>query len=609
MRPFWAYARQMLRYPATLAFAMTFAVVSAGSMGAGILGLRPVFEMILSEDGPRGLHELVPSWNERLAKLPGQIAIPDRWVQGFPAGPFSAAAVIFGILGLLTVVGAIANFLHVYLSLTVVNKTLADVRHALFGRMLRLPLLTVTGKGPSDLVNRIIFDTWTLSTGFSTLISKAVADSTKGVVAVGVAVWLDWRMSAVSLAVAPLIYVVIRKLGSKIRRASRGALEHQADVTRTALESLQGFRVVKVHTTEDKQLHAFDTSNRSFLRELNRVRTARALASPLVEVIAIFAVGTMALVAVKAILDKELDRETMIQVLLALGLAGASLRPLTGLVNDIQQSSAAADRLAEVERELPEPGHEPGRPTLAPHVRDLVFEGISLRYPGAEKPALREVTLTIRHGERVAFVGPNGCGKTTLLSLVPRILEPEAGRVLIDGVDISGVSVESLRAQIGVVTQETILFRGTVAENIAYGTPGASHTQVRAAAAKARAEGFIMARPGGFDADVSEQGASLSGGQRQRLAIARAIIRDPRILILDEATSMVDGESEAQIAEALTDFTQGRTCLIVAHRLSTVLSADRIVVMEDGRVVDAGKHEELIVRCDVYKRLFEQPGA
>lgn len=599
----------MLRYPATLALAMTFAVVSAGSMGAGILGLRPVFEMILNEDGPRGLHELIPAWNERLAKLPGHFAVPEDWAQRLPAGPFSAAAVIFGVLGLLTVVGAAANFLHVYLSLTVVNKTLADVRHSLFGRMLRLPLLTVTGKGPSDLVNRIIFDTWTLSTGFSTLISKAVADSTKGVVAVGVAVWLDWRMSAVSLAVAPLIYVVIRKLGSKIRRASRGALEHQADVTRTALESLQGFRVVKVHTTEDKQLDAFDTSNRSFLRELNRVRTARALASPLVEVIAIFAVGTMALVAVKAILDKELDRETMIQVLLALGLAGASLRPLTGLVNDIQQSSAAADRLAEIERELPEPGHEPGRPALAPHHRDLVFEGITLQYPGAQRPALREVSLTIRHGERVAFVGPNGCGKTTLLSLVPRILEPGTGRVLIDGVDVAGVSVESLRSQIGVVTQETILFRGTVAQNIAYGTPGATPEQIRTAAAKARADGFIVTRPGGYDADVAEQGASLSGGQRQRLAIARAIIRDPRILILDEATSMVDGESEAQIAEALTDFTQGRTCLIVAHRLSTVLSADRIVVMDEGRVVDAGRHDELIARCDVYKRLFEQPGS
>lgn len=608
MRPFWAYARQMLRYPATLAAAMTFALLSAGSMGAGILGLRPVFEMIFSEEGPKGLRDLLPLWNEKLAKLPLHVQLPTAWSEKIPNGPATAAAVIFGALGLLTVIGAAANFLHVYLSLTVVNRTLADIRHVLFGKMLRLPLLTVTGKGPSDLVNRIIFDTWNLSTGFSTLISKAIADSTKGLVAVLVAFWLDWRMSAVSLAVAPLIYIVIRKLGSKIRRASRGALEHQADVSRTALESLQGFRVVKVHTTEDRQLAAFDASNRSFLRELNRVRTARALASPLVEVIAIFAVGTMALIAVNAILTKELDRETMIQVLLALGLAGASLRPLTGLVNDIQQSSAAADRLAEIEQAAGEPGHDKSLPALSPHAKEIRFENVVVQYPGAERAAIRDVSLTIRHGERVAFVGPNGCGKTTLLSLVPRILEAGQGRVLIDGVDVSSVSVESLRSQIGVVTQETILFRGTIADNIAYGTPGATEAQVRAAAMKARAGEFIEARPGGYAADVAEQGASLSGGQRQRLAIARAIIRDPRILILDEATSMVDGESEAKIAEALNDFTQGRTCLIVAHRLSTVLTADRIVVMEDGRIVDEGKHAELLARCGVYRRLFEQPG-
>jgi subfamily B ATP-binding cassette protein MsbA len=213
------------------------------------------------------------------------------------------------------------------------------------------------------------------------------------------------------------------------------------------------------------------------------------------------------------------------------------------------------------------------------------------------------VDLVVRHGERVAVVGPNGSGKSTLLSMVPRLFDPDEGdgAVLIDGRDIREVSIRSLRRQIGVVTQETVLFRGTIRENIAYGADDAGDERIIAAARRARAEEFIAAMPGGYDAMVGERGLTLSGGQRQRLAIARAILRDPAILILDEATSMIDADSEAKIAEAIADFTRGRTCLIVAHRLSTVIGADRIVVMDRGRIVDEGRHAELLARCEVYR--------
>jgi ABC-type multidrug transport system fused ATPase/permease subunit len=231
------------------------------------------------------------------------------------------------------------------------------------------------------------------------------------------------------------------------------------------------------------------------------------------------------------------------------------------------------------------------------------FREVGLTYVGAGKPALTGISLTIRHGETVAFVGPNGCGKTTLLSLLPRIFDPQGGAVLVDGVDVRGVSVESLRRQIGVVTQETVLFRGTIRDNIAYGMPQATMAEVESAAKRARAHDFIVGKPGGYDAQVAEQGLSMSGGQRQRIAIARAILRDPRILILDEATSMIDAESEARITEATREFSAGRTCLIVAHRLSTVLAADRIIVMDQGTIVGAGTHAELLERCDVYRSL------
>lgn len=609
MRPFWHYAKTMTRYPATMAAAMGMAVLSAGSLGAGLLGLKPVMELVLGgkdNPPPADFPAAVAMWNERLA--PYHLAIPKALAEALPQGQMTAPVLLFVVLGTLTLLGAIANFGHVFLSLTVVNRALADVRKDVFDKVLRLPLQEVVRTGPTDVVNRIIVDTWNLSTGFSTLISKAVADSTKGVVAAAVAFVLDWRITVVAAVIAPIIAIVIRKLGSRIRRAARRGLEHQADASRTALESLQGFRVVKVHTTEERQLNAFDEANRSILRELNKVRTAKALASPVVEVIAIFAVGIMCLVAIKAIFDGKLDKETMIVVLGALGMAGASLRPLTGMANDIQQSSAAADRLWELQSAMPEPGHDPNLPKMPPHGASVEFRDVKLTYKGADRPALAGVSLTVKFGETVAFVGPNGCGKTTLLSLIPRIFDPAEGLVLIDGEDLRKFSVESLRRQIGVVTQETVLFRGTILDNIAYGMPNATRGQVEAAAKQARAHEFIVAKHDGYDEMVAEQGLSMSGGQRQRLAIARAILRDPKILILDEATSMIDAESEARIAEALAEFKRGRTCLVVAHRLSTVLAADRIVVMEHGLVVDVGRHGELLERCPLYRSLAENQG-
>ncbi len=603
MPAFWHYARKMLRYPATLVAAMLLALVSAGSLGAGILGLRPVLDLIIGERGASPLADTIARWNQDLARF--GLSIPPSWADQVPQGPMTVPVILVAALGVLTLVGATANFLHTYLSLTVVNQTLADIRREVFDRVLRLPLQDVVRIGPTDVVQRIIVDTWSLSTGFSSLVSKAVADSTKGVGALAVACVLDLRVTLLAALIAVPIVAVIRKVGSRIRRASRGAFEHQADVTRTALESLQGFRVVKVHTTEARQLDAFDAHNRRFLRDLNRVRTAKALGSPLIEVIALFGVGAMALVAIKAIFDGELDRGTMILVLGALAVAASSLRPLTGLWNEVQVSAAAAARLLELESARPEPGHDPSLPAIPPHTRDIEFRGVFFTYPGAERPALDRVSLTIKAGETVAFVGPNGCGKTTLLSLIPRIVDPLEGSVLIDGRDIREYGVESLRRQIGVVTQETVLFRGTIAENIAYGEDGATRERVEAAARSARAHEFIIAKPGGYDAPVAEQGLSLSGGQRQRLAIARAILRDPRILILDEATSMIDAESEARIAEAIAEFSRGRTCLIVAHRLSTVLAADRIVVMDHGRIADVGQHAELMERCPLYRSLAE----
>tara|TARA_R110002095_G_scaffold42444_1_gene38761 strand:- start:164 stop:934 length:771 start_codon:yes stop_codon:yes gene_type:complete len=244
-------------------------------------------------------------------------------------------------------------------------------------------------------------------------------------------------------------------------------------------------------------------------------------------------------------------------------------------------------------------------PKLPRHSESLVFNNVSFLYPGGSSRAVANVSLKINAGETVAFVGPNGCGKTTLLSLVPRLFDPNEGQVLVDGIDITRVRVRSLRRQIGVVTQEVVLFKGTIRDNIAYGNTSATDEQIRQAAERARATQFINQLDDGFDTHVGEQGLTLSGGQRQRIAIARAILRDPAILILDEATSMVDAASERLIGEVLATFCTNRTTLIVAHRLSTVLGADRIVVMDNGSIVATGTHDELLESCKLYQSLAQ----
>ncbi len=604
MSPFWSFARRMLRYRVTLLGAIVFALVSAGGLGAGLLGIYPVLEAILGQG--RELPQLAQDLNVRLARV--GIQVPSTWVAALPAGRFTAVVWVMSGLGILTVIGGTANFLHQYLSLTVVQRTVANIRREAFHRVLRLPLRRVVSEGASDTVSRIVNDTNQLDAGLTALLSKAVAQVTKGAAAVAVAFIVHWVIALVAIPTAFVLYLIIRKLGKRIRRASRSALTSQAGLYGAASQALQGLRVVKVHTTERLEAGRFHRFNKEVMRQMLKVRTARALSSPLVEVVSIVVVGALTLLAAWMIIHYGLDQKQFMLTLGALCVAGASVKPLTGIANDIQASGAAAGRLQELMEFEPEPGHDRTLPALPPHRESIGFRAVWFTYPRANQPALRDVNLTIRHGERVAFVGPNGSGKTTLLSLVPRLFDPDGGRgsVLIDGRDVRLFAVRSLRRQIGVVTQETVLFRGTIRENIAYGADDASDERVEAAARRARAREFIEALPQGYGAMVGEQGLTLSGGQRQRLAIARAILRDPSILILDEATSMIDADSEARIAEAVAEFSVGRTCLIVAHRLSTVLGADRIVVMDAGRIVDEGSHADLLTRCAVYRLIAER---
>ncbi len=598
MRPFLSMARLLLNSPGQLALALLLASISAAGLGAGLLSLAPILELILGDTG-RSLHALALEFNARGA----WVAVPDAVVAWLPVDPFASVLAVLSSLACITVIGATANYLHQSISLGLCARVVARVRLDAFRHAIRMPLGEVVRRGPAEFTSRIIRDAAELHGGLVALTNKTVAQVTKGIAAFVAAVIFDWRVVVAAAIAGPVLAIVLRKTGKRIRRGTTGALHHQEILLRVASESLQGLKAIKTSTAEGAMLGRFKQANRAVVREELRARTARALAGPLVESLAILVVIGLAALAAREILRGSMGFEEFLLSLGSLAVAGGAIRPLSGFIADMQAASAPALRLREILDAETEPRRTDASTRLPRHRHWIRIEEVSYTYPGASTRALDGVSLEIRHGEHIAVVGPNGCGKTTLLSALARLVKPDHGRVQVDGLDIADAELQSLRHQVGFVTQDAVIVRGSVADNIALGVPWATREEVEQAARRAHADSFVKQLPEGYDTQVSEQGASLSGGQRQRLSIARAILRDGAILLLDEATSQIDSESEAHIAQAISEFGRERTVIAVAHRLSTMLTADRIVVMDYGRVVGMGAHAELVERCEVYARL------
>ena len=579
-----------------LVAAITFAFISAAGLGIGLLSLGPVLEQILHPENGMGLRAIAENANSN----GGWIHIPEAIVGVLPEKQFDGVLLLIILIWCLTIFGATANFLHQYISQTLATVTIAGIRRELFLHVLHLPLTRVVRQGSSEYLSRIIRDSAALESGFVGLLGKSIAQLSKGFVALAVAVVFDWKIVVVAIVVAPILGVVLRKISKTIRRGAHGSLTAQQDLLRLSSERVQGLRAVKTSTAEELAAAQFDEANARVVKHELRMRTAKAMSSPIMETLAIFVLGALALLAVNSILKGSLPFERFLLSIGSLAVAGASFRPLAAIINDISAASAPARRILGVLSEATE--SDKGK-KLPRHTNSLEFRGATYAYPGAESPAVLAVDLTIQFSEHVAVVGPNGSGKTTLLGMVPRLLEPDSGVILLDGVDIAEAQIAGLRGQMGVVTQEPFIVHGTIGENISLGRSGASQAEIEAAAAASHAAEFIEALPDGYQTVVAEHGASLSGGQRQRISIARSLLRKPALLILDEATSQVDSESEAAIADAIRGI-RDCTVLVIAHRLATVLDCNRIVVMDAGRVVDVGPHAELLERCDLYTRLI-----
>jgi subfamily B ATP-binding cassette protein MsbA len=544
-----------------------------------------------------------------------------------PTRPFWTIVVMFGVISALAMVGNVFRFFHEYLSDKSAVSAVADIRKKLYDHTLHLPLPYFGRHGTSDVTSRLVSDAQGLHDGFKTILGPAVAEPIKAAFTLILASLYSWQLTLFIILFAPLMAAVIKKFGTKVRRASRAAMESSAGMLGQIEGTLVGIRVVKSATAERFERRRYGSIMDDLCREHVKMARYQAFSTPTLETLGMLAVGCVLLLASYLMFETQSNVLTptgFLIVLACLVSIGESLRKMSKLNTVIQRSNAAGSRIFELlDLPIERPKHLPAGEKLV-HMRGLeraiTFDGLSFTYPNTDHPAVDNVTLTIKKGQSTAIVGRNGSGKTTLLSLLPRFFEPSSGTILIDGVDVRRLTLKSLRENIAIVTQDAVVFPGTIAENIAYGHPSvplllrapdsapakALRQQIEAAAAEAFAHDFIMQKPNGYDTRLDGLGAQLSGGQKQRLNIARAILRSAPILILDEATSQVDAESEHLIQNAIERLMQERTTFVIAHRFSTILAADTIVVMEAGRIVGQGKHDELMRDCPTYSGLYER---
>ncbi len=537
-----------------------------------------------------------------------------------PADKFLTLALVLGL-----VIGAVAlkgffEFWQESLVGSIVNLSQFDMRNLFFRRAIHLDVQNFGETGTHELMARFTNDMEILANGQKTIFGKVVAEPLRAIGCVAFACWISWQLTFMFLILVPIALFILTRIGRLMKRATRRLLERMSSIYKILHEVFLGIRIVKAFAREPRERRRFRQATRDYYFKAMWVVNLDALSGPIVEILGVAAVALALLAGAYLVLakqtnfeflgmsirmtDQPLEAESLLTLYAFLAAIADPVRKLSSVFTRIQSACAAADRIFNYMDRVPKiVGNSQGE-VLPRHHQEIEFRNVCFSYDAA-KPLLTGIHLHVQHGETIAIVGKNGCGKSTLLSLVPRFYDPDHGSILIDGIDIRGANLRSLRKQVAIVTQETVLFDDTIYNNIAYGKPNATREEVEEAARRSRAHDFILAKPHGYDTRVGEGGRYLSGGEKQRLCLARAFLINPSILILDEFTSQTDTVAEAEVNQILREFMRGRTTFIITHRLNTLEIADRIVVLDDGNVVASGSHADLLKTSPLYQRLHE----
>jgi subfamily B ATP-binding cassette protein MsbA len=555
-------------YKSWLAIAMVCMVIVASMAGAQAYMVKPMLDGIFFKQD-RAMLKLVP----------------------------------LAILGIFLVKG-LFYFIYNYLLVKVGQSVIRDLRNMLYGHIQSMPLSFFHKNPTGELISRIISDVTLIQGAVSNVLVGILKDTCQVLFLIGVIFYQDWRMASIAMISLPLVIYPIVNFGRRHRRLSRGTQQTTAQVSNILYETITGNRIVKAFCMEKYEVGRFAKTLDTLFAIVMRDTKIRAISRPLMEFLGGVGISLVILYGGSQVLEGKSTPGTFFSFLTALIMIYEPIKGVSAINNVLQQGIAAAERVFEV-LDVKSDVSEKKDAIELPHVTDAIeFTDVRFKYEN-DTEVVKGVNLKVKAGEVLALVGPSGGGKSTLVNLIPRFFDVSSGSLTIDGRDIRDVTLRSLRNQIGMVTQQTILFNDTVRNNIAYGSQNATYEQVKEAARAAHALDFIQQLPEGFDTVIGESGARLSGGERQRISIARAILKNAPILILDEATSSLDTESEWEVQQAIENLVQSRTTFVIAHRLSTIRNADRIIVIQEGRIVEEGTHDSLLPLEGVYKMLYD----
>ncbi|HEX3559331.1 MAG TPA: ABC transporter ATP-binding protein [Pyrinomonadaceae bacterium] len=512
---------------------------------------------------------------------------------------FAALAVV-----LIAAVSALATYGEKYLTTSVGQRIMHDLRHTLYNHIQRLSLAFFERQKTGDLIIRMTSDIDAVQDFVSSALLGILVNALTLLGMLGVMFYLDWRFTLISLAVAPALFILVYSYTRRIKHNARQVKKKEGEIASVVQESFSAMRLIKAFAREDFESRRLDVKSLESVEMALLARSVKAKLTPLVELTVALGTCLVLWYGARLVLAGQISAGALIVFILYLGKMYKPMRDLSKMTDTVSKAQVGFERIREVLATESQVRDLPGA-RRAPPLRGRVrFEHVSFAY-NKEQPVLKDINLTVEPGEFVALVGPTGSGKSTLISLIPRFYDPTEGRIGIDDIDIRSFKLRSLRDQISYVLQESYLFRATIWENIAYGKPTASRAEIVRAARLANAHEFIMRLPQAYDTVVGERGETLSGGQRQRITIARAVIRDTPILLLDEPSSGLDAESEELVFDALARLMEGKTSIVIAHRLATVMRAQRIYAIEGGSIVESGTHDELLARGGLYSRLYE----